>query len=103
MKIAIKLFFLVSFLIAEGNYHRCGFIEQSQRIRENEERPELDKSFLTSNGLFSIHYDEVGEHAPTNENGIFDFNYIEEIGIAANTSYDFIMDLMDLEQIILSH
>ena len=64
LKIVTRLLFLVSFLIAEGNYHRCGFIGQSQRGRENEERPTLDK--FIDDGPFRIHYNEEGEHAPIN-------------------------------------
>ena len=77
------------------NNHRCNFSDSSffHIVRS---RPDLDTSILSPTGHFKIHYDTIGVDAPvmddTNDNNIPD--YIEEVGIIADSSRKVIVDIM---------
>ena len=85
LKILIKLLLLVSFIIAENNYHRCGLTDGPKRIRRD--RPTLDKSFTTTNGRFTIHYDEDSNHAPVEGDDNIDVDplFNEDFTLMANS------------------
>ena len=95
MKIIIKLLLLLSFVIAEHNYHRCGFGATNNETRIT--RPSLDSHL--DDGFFRIHYDKAGPDAPElgyehdaqpypddDQNGHPD--YIDAVAAAANYSYN---------------
>ena len=99
MIIIIKLFFLISFVIAENNYHRCRLIPSNNENRVD--RPSSDESIEI--GYFRIHYytDDINmpkqglgnnaePYADNNNNGHPD--YVDEVGEAANYSYNFIVN-----------
>ena len=98
--IILKLIFLLSFVTAENNYHRCGFASTDSQYRIS--RPSLDT--FVDDGFFRIHYDLNGKDAPEqgygediqlyeDTNGSGHPDYIDALGDAANYSYDVMVDL----------
>ena len=107
MHIIIKLLFLASFVIAENNYHRCGLTPANSSIRIN--RPPSDTSVEI--GHFRIHYYIDGIHIPkqgsgdnahpypdNNNNGHPD--YVDEVGEAANYSYNFMLNNLGYQNVV---
>ena len=84
--------FFTSYLFSE---HRCGFYENNF-INIQRSRPNLDVSTFSPTGHFKIHYDTLGIDAPSlidnNNNNIPD--YIDEVGIIADSSRYVLVDLM---------
>ena len=90
--IIIRLFFII-FLLTVANAKSLPSSGLSQ-IRYLD-RPSLDYSFSPDNSHFKIHYDLTGVDAVevTDLDGNGTPDYIEQVIIAANTSYDFIKGL----------
>jgi len=60
------------------------------------ERPTLSDEYVTSDGLFRIHFTTTGGHAvdPTSTNGFGIPDYVYEVGLAASYSYRLLVDTL---------
>ena len=91
-KIYYLLLIFISYLFSE---HRCGFYENNL-INIQRSRPNLDMFKFSPTGHFKIHYDTLGIDAPSlidnNNNNIPD--YIDEVGLIADSSRYVLVDLM---------
>ena len=63
-------------------------------------RPEKDTMAISPSGHFYIHYDTTGTAAPdltdSDSNGVPD--YIDEVGIIADSAYHVLVDIMEWEE-----
>jgi len=89
----IILFFICfSFILSNPHeYRKCSLANSDLRLR-----PSTDENTLSPSGHFLIHYDNSGTHAPLmedfNQNNIPD--YIDEVGIIADSSRYILVDIM---------
>ena len=96
--ILILLFIL--FFSSSYGVEKCGFNKPYLDINRsliNCTTAEMQKTILSGNGHFYIHYDTSGTEAPdladTNNDGIPD--YINAVALAADSSYTILVETMD--------
>ena len=99
-------FILLSLVICEDThpnrtFNRCGLFNENEIYRE---RPESETFTISPSGYFNINYDLTGENAPNltdnNNNDIPD--YIEQVGIAADSVKFVLIDQMGFLEPILT-
>ena len=87
----IKVFAIMNIAILLTFEHRCVI-----HSNENRTRPSLENFYVSENENFKVHYDMNGNNAPDltdlNNNSIPD--YIEEVGIIAESSMHILVDVM---------
>ena len=98
VKIILFIIFISFVLPSSLNIRKCSIVNNEDRIR-----PNTQTNALSPTGDFLIHYDIAGQHAPSlddiNNNGIPD--YIDEVGIIADSAKYVIVDIMGFLPLIL--